>query len=324
MERPQLLVSGHRPEGRCCNSLFTRSAWQYFILQKDSGGRLLSILISFQNLHVNLVNVYAPTYPTKRKMFFQSIRPFIFPNSCLVIAGDLYSYDSLLDKMGGSASIDVYFSELKSVNFLCDACRLKHPREKQVTWFNCNLSISSRLDTFLISRHLCGWVISCKIGPCVYSDHEFVFLELNLHSTPQWGPGFWKFNNSLLRDEKFCSSISDLIELFLRFRSSFPSSIFLSVFHFWEKLAEPLVAVFNQSLEHCELPETMKASITRLIHKKDDQRLLKNWRPTSLLNIDYKICSKAVSLWLARVLGSIIQIKPVQFLADLSYLTLFC
>ena len=68
--------------------------------------------------------------------------------------------------------------------------------------------------------------------------------------------------------------------------------------HFWDRLAEPLVAVFNQSLERGKLPE--------LIHKKDDKQLLKNWRPMSLLNVDYKIRSKAVSLRLARVLGSII------------------
>ena len=117
-------------------------------------------------------------------MFFQSISPFIFPNFRLVIAGDFNSYDSLLDKMGGSASIDAHFSELKSVNFLRDAWRLKHPREKQFTWFNSDLSISSRLDTFLIPRQLSVRVISCEIRLCVYSDHEFVFLELNLHSTP--------------------------------------------------------------------------------------------------------------------------------------------
>ena len=76
--------------------------------------------------------------------------------------------------------------------------------------------------------------------------------------------------------------------------------------HFWDKLGELLVAVLNLGLENGELPESMKASITRLIHKKDDKRLLKNWRPISLLNIDYKICSKAVSLRLAKVLGSIV------------------
>ena len=75
---------------------------------------------------------------------------------------------------------------------------------------------------------------------------------------------------------------------------------------FWDKLGEPLVSVFNQGLARGELPESMKASVTRLVHKKDDKRLLKNWRPISLLNVDYKICSKAVSFRLSRVLGSIV------------------
>ena len=75
---------------------------------------------------------------------------------------------------------------------------------------------------------------------------------------------------------------------------------------FWDKLGELLVSVFNQGLAREELPESMKASVTRLVHKKDDKRLSKNWRPISLLNVDYKICSKAVSFRLSRVLGSIV------------------
>ena len=64
--------------------------------------------------------------------------------------------------------------------------------------------------------------------------------------------------------------------------------------------------MFNQGLARGELPESMKASVTRLVHKKDDKRLLKNWRPISLLNVDYKICPKAVSFRLSRILGSIV------------------
>lgn len=50
----------------------------------------------------------------------------------------------------------------------------------------------------------------------------------------------------------------------------------------------------------------MKTSATRLVYKKDDRKNLKNWRPISLLNVDYKICSKAISLRLSKVLDSIV------------------
>ena len=139
----------------------------------------------------------------------QSLTPFFFPNSRLVIVGDFNSYYSALDKMGGSVSIDPNFFEPRSVNALKDAWRLKHPKQKLFTWYNSDLSIASHLDTFLISRFLDKQVISCEICPCVYSDHEFVFLELNLHMVNTRGPGTWKFNNSLLQEESFCSGVVD-------------------------------------------------------------------------------------------------------------------
>ena len=42
--------------------------------------------------------------------------------------------------------------------------------------FNSDLSIASRLDTFLTSRFLREHIQSCEISPCAFSDHEFVSL----------------------------------------------------------------------------------------------------------------------------------------------------
>lgn len=76
---------------------------------------------------------------------------------------------------------------------------------------------------------------------------------------------------------------------------------------FWGQLGPLLLEVINQAYTDGELPESMKASMTRLIFKKrGDVRDLKNWRSISLLNVDYKICSKAISLWLSKVLHAII------------------
>lgn len=43
-----------------------------------------------------------------------------------------------------------------------------------------------------------------------------------------------------------------------------------------------------------------------MVFKKGDKKDLKNWRPISLLNVDYKIGSKAVSLRLSKVLDVIV------------------
>ena len=466
------------------------------VWQKDSDGRVLSILVTLDDIKLNLVNVYTPTYPTERKTFFQSLHSFFFPNSELILGGDFNCYDSLLDKMGGTARIDKSLSDLKSSCALRDAWRLKHPRERHFTWFNHNRTIASRLDSFLISRSLCGQISACKIWPCLRSDHDFVILDIELSGLLKHGPGVWKINNSLLEDEHFCSSIEDLIDTFISFRHVFsstkelwdalkddvkrvtvdfsrrrsrerarekvpltnrlialknrlalglrsdaqeilvleaslraiydkelegskirsrvkwleegelPSRYFFSlerqrhertlvssVFNsegsevsslpeiievhekyydnlfandemdlavqnellshvsarlpdarcascegslslaeasealklsnrnrtpgpdglsiefyltFWSRLGPLLVDTFNESLTEGVLCDSMKASVTRLVHKKDDRRLLKNWRPISLLNVDYKICSKAISLRLVSVLECIV------------------
>ena len=75
---------------------------------------------------------------------------------------------------------------------------------------------------------------------------------------------------------------------------------------FWLRLGPLLVEVFNEGLHASQLCDSMKTSITCLVYKKDDRRNLKNWRSISLLNFDYKICSKAISLRLSKVLDFIV------------------
>ena len=75
---------------------------------------------------------------------------------------------------------------------------------------------------------------------------------------------------------------------------------------FWHSLRPILVDVINTCYSQSNLCKSMKTSITRLVFKKGDKRSLKNWRPISLLNVDYKICSKVLSIRLSQVLENII------------------
>ena len=85
---------------------------------------------------------------------------------------------------------------------------------------------------------------------------------------------------------------------------------------FWNLLSPYLVRVYNACFEAGEMCDSMKMSNTRVIFKKGDWMSLKSWRLISLLNVDYKICSKAISVRLSKVLNLLsILIKHVLFLA---------
>ena len=75
---------------------------------------------------------------------------------------------------------------------------------------------------------------------------------------------------------------------------------------FWSSLGNDLVEVLNYSYEHGQLSDSQKEGIIRLLYKKDDPLLLKNWHPISLLNTDYKICTKVLANRLTKVLSVIL------------------
>ena len=75
---------------------------------------------------------------------------------------------------------------------------------------------------------------------------------------------------------------------------------------FWDILAPFLVRVYNACFESSAMCDSMKTSHTRVVFKKGDRKSLKNWRPISLLNVDYQICSKAISVRLSKVLQFIV------------------
>ena len=64
---------------------------------------------------------------------------------------------------------------------------------------------------------------------------------------------------------------------------------------FWGRIGTILVDIFNESFNLGHLPSSQQISIIRLTYKKFDKQLLKNWRPISLLNVDYNISSQGAS-----------------------------
>ena len=76
---------------------------------------------------------------------------------------------------------------------------------------------------------------------------------------------------------------------------------------FFDILAEDLLEVLNTIFDLGQMSTSQRTGLITMLYKKGDRLDLKNWRPISLLNCDYKILSKILSLRLAKVLGTIIE-----------------
>ena len=76
---------------------------------------------------------------------------------------------------------------------------------------------------------------------------------------------------------------------------------------FFRNIGSLLVESINNLFEVGELSSSQKQAMIVLIGKKEsDKRLIKNWRPISLLNVDTKILSKALAMRLKKVIGTLV------------------
>ena len=78
-----------------------------------------------------------------------------------------------------------------------------------------------------------------------------------------------------------------------------------------------MVESLNYSHDHEELSNSQKRAIITLIEQKDkDMRVIANWRPTSLINVDVKIASKASAKRLEAVLPSVTHQNQSAYVKD--------
>ena len=91
---------------------------------------------------------------------------------------------------------------------LDDIWRLHHPSDKRFTWQNSSGKIRCRLDYWLISKHSVPRTSKTDVLSYYDSDHSPIYAEIAYKNNQKTtGPGFWKFNNSLLNNEEFVTNL---------------------------------------------------------------------------------------------------------------------
>ena len=86
---------------------------------------------------------------------------------------------------------------------------------------------------------------------------------------------------------------------------------------FWSVIGDLVIASYNEAFTKGELSASQWQAVITLIHKEGkDVNFIKNYRPISLLNVDYKILSKFLSKRLQKVLHEIIASDQLGFVKN--------
>jgi len=188
----------------------------------DTDGRFILLDLVLEDQNVTFVNVYAPTKDkeTEQLRFINFIQNNLaaYTDKNLIIGGDLNTcLNPSIDKCGGtkentSNTAQKYIELCEEYN-LIDIWRVINPDSKKYTWRGITRAglVQSRLDIWLISTHMIYDLKTVDIKPGIKSDHSIIKMQFYIRETQQRGRGFWKFNCSLLKDNKYVEKIKQTL-----------------------------------------------------------------------------------------------------------------
>ena len=207
------VLNGFASNSRGVAILFNTN-FEYKLLSeyKDSEGNMISLDIDIEEISVKLINLYGPNRDSPE--FYTKVKTNIeFSNRIFtIICGDLNpQLDCDLYKHVNNPKARNSVIELMNSFDSKDTFRLMHPSLRRYTWRRKNPIRQARLDYFLISHSMHDIITNCCINPGYRSDHSIVQINIQL-SKFYHGRGLWKFNCSLLKDDKYASLVNKLIQ----------------------------------------------------------------------------------------------------------------
>jgi hypothetical protein len=138
----------------------------------------------------------------------------------MVVCGDFNAVlNNDLDIISGekhSTKTVKLFNDFADSCGLFDIWRLFNPNDKDFTWSRKinGFFVARKLDYILASENTIDNVFECNIGSILQTDHRCVYIQLKCYNAER-GPGYWKMNNALLKDEAYLTLINTLIDNFL-------------------------------------------------------------------------------------------------------------
>ena len=190
----------------------------------DNKGRILILSATIDAKNFLLINLYNPNTENEQVDVLNTLLTMmktidINENTNLLLAGDFnVFFNTNLECSGGNPSFKqksvAKLIEIMETFNLCDIWRIRNPKTKRFTFRqqHCSGFIQRRLDYIFISNSLQESVLNTEVLPAFLSDQSPVFISYNEMRNIPIGPGFWKFNSSLLNNETFKINLRDFIK----------------------------------------------------------------------------------------------------------------
>ncbi len=211
-------ISPGRSNARGVAVLFNNN-FEYKVLKKkqDTEGNYIILNVEIEKKFVlTLVNIYGPNSDDPE--FYEDIliETVDMEGDHTIICADWnLVQDFQLDCHNYVAQNNIQaveaVCELKHHLNLVDPWRIYNPNLRRYTWFRRNPIKKARLDFFLISEELMSYMESTTILPGYKTDHSLVLIEIRLNNFVR-GRGFWRFNNSLLKDPCYIKKVKEIIQ----------------------------------------------------------------------------------------------------------------
>lgn len=183
-------------------------------IEKDNEGNKLILDIAIKDKRLLLIDIYGPNRDTPEFYLniLKDIEKYDYP---VILAGDF----NLILNPGKDSCDYIQINNPKAreqvLNLmiecnLVDVWREMNIEKNQYTWRRKNTNKKSRLDFFLISESLFVDVQETKIQTGYKTDHSLVLLKFDFDKFKK-GKSYWKFNNSLLKDQIYVREIKKII-----------------------------------------------------------------------------------------------------------------
>ena len=192
-------------------------------IERDTLGRCILVDMKVKETPFRFVNFYGPNKGNKDDTsFLEETFKRAYSNKShdnIIIGGDFNAVmDNSLDlskTVSGGDRVHTNIKVQRLLNALVYDCNLvdifraRKPDELLYSHVNKRTLTQSRLDFFLIDKSLES-ISECKYSHGINSDHSYVSLTIKGGQIKR-GRGYWKFNNSLLTEDRFVEGVRELI-----------------------------------------------------------------------------------------------------------------